>query len=148
MTHSSLPLCVNASDLRATYNTIINLFHHHHAGVCQCPRRCTEILYNTVWDVKKQHPQGATVMHITIPDDSIEVFAERYAYTFVRLLCDLGGTLGLFLGFCVLTILELLEATFRLASVRVKVWKNGTNKVQRQEEYKKSSAYKIVRIYQ
>jgi hypothetical protein len=40
---------------------------------------------------------------------NVEVYETSRAMTFVQLLCSLGGNLGLFLGFSVVTILEFLE---------------------------------------
>ena len=56
--------------------------------------------------------------------DKIE---ETEAYTLIALLCDIGGSLGFVLGISLLTILEIVDATFNLCILTGrKIWKRLT----------------------
>uniref|UniRef100_T1J8P5 Uncharacterized protein n=1 Tax=Strigamia maritima TaxID=126957 RepID=T1J8P5_STRMM len=108
-----LQLCSNAADLNKTQFSVIRRFELRENMQCNdCPRRCKEVLFNILQDVVKPGKNGSTVLHIYIPDNTIDSLNEKYTYDFVTFLCELGGTLGLFLGFCSLTLIELVEVVF------------------------------------
>uniref|UniRef100_T1IKC6 Uncharacterized protein n=1 Tax=Strigamia maritima TaxID=126957 RepID=T1IKC6_STRMM len=47
---------------------------------------------------------------IYFEDDVIETIEEFYSYTLIPFICDVGGNLGLFLGLCIPTMIEIIQS--------------------------------------
>lgn len=90
--------------------------------VKQCPRRCDKFIYSTILqmqenylesDVKSAREVNATLLKVSLRHGNVYqagtvISEEVYFYSFTELINNVGGTLGLFLGATLMTIVQLL----------------------------------------
>ncbi|GMS93465.1 hypothetical protein PENTCL1PPCAC_15640, partial [Pristionchus entomophagus] len=106
-------------------------FHHMTAGMddCECKHACSEITYSMTFSTSKW-PSGASdlgdcedmteseckefyqlnaaMVEVYYEQLNYELLQESEAYGFVNLIADFGGHLGLWMGFSVITVVEVL----------------------------------------
>ena len=102
-------ICTKPEDINATMK-IAQKMHHSLANVCSSP--CTTMQVFAVGDnkmrAKSEHPQLVLVFQSRIQNGQ-----ERYLYTFLSLIAEVGGYVGLILGYSLLNAAEFLIALFR-----------------------------------
>lgn len=76
----------------------------------ECLIECNKLVYapyiESVTDTEKN--QGKFLIYF--PEMWYEIVEEKNSYDIIALLCDVGGTFGLFLGCSILTLVELIES--------------------------------------
>ena len=80
-----------------------------------------KMLHNNISNIMLA--EDMTILHFTLETDEITVIKENSAYTFVQLLSDVGGQLGLWLGTSVITVFEVLALLYKLIKVTLKMCK-------------------------
>ncbi|XP_071785466.1 acid-sensing ion channel 1C-like [Asterias amurensis] len=108
---------------------------------CDCPVTCESTTYTTSlsysrmpsdfynqklldyvadlgWVVEEDHFLTNSVMlQLYFEEMTTEVITQREAYTFFAFLCDIGGSMGLWLGGSILTIVEIFDHLFQIAFI-------------------------------
>lgn len=88
----------------------------------QCPRKCSRIIYDTILQVQQNYlasekkaakEANASLIqvylrHGNVYQGGMVVSEEIYIYSFTQLLNNIGGTLGLFVGATLMTLVQLL----------------------------------------
>ncbi|KAL8592555.1 hypothetical protein ACOMHN_030240 [Nucella lapillus] len=110
--------------------------YHYGGGVakeaCQCPMPCRQNVYssgvssasfrntallNDVLRKKKMSmPYGVTHLHLYFPDPVVTTIEQVPVYTLEGLLGSIGGQVGLFMGFSLVTVAEMCELIFLLCT--------------------------------
>ena len=102
-------ICTKPEDINATMK-IAQKMHHSLANVCNSP--CTTMQVFAVGDnkfkAKSGHPQLVLVFQSRIQNGQ-----EQYLYTILTLIAEVGGYVGLILGYSLLNVAEFLVALFR-----------------------------------
>lgn len=73
-------------------------------------------------------PQG-TQIEVTLGKYGMAIMNEMTSYNFNALLCDIGATLGLFMGLSLITIIEVLEYVIIACLSRIKSRKESSSTV-------------------
>uniref|UniRef100_T1J8T2 Uncharacterized protein n=1 Tax=Strigamia maritima TaxID=126957 RepID=T1J8T2_STRMM len=107
--YSDVPLCTNGLDARVAYDQLLDLaVTFDYAKKCKCTKVCDEILYTDHF--KNLQHQDKSELCVYFDDNVIENIEEHYSYRFVTFICDVGGNLGLFLGFSIPAMYQLGES--------------------------------------
>merc|ERR1711915_63067 len=112
--HSSLKLCFSKADIVKTQNTLEWIKSSHIKNISRisgCYLKCTETKYEVTVLSEEQLSWARnwiSDVYIQAESDSEEVSHEYYAYDSGALIGDLGGYLGLFLGWSFLSIFSSL----------------------------------------
>ncbi|XP_070560649.1 acid-sensing ion channel 1-like isoform X2 [Ptychodera flava] len=99
---------------------------------CECPLPCTQVIYKPnlshakytyqafanfqaeYFGVPPEYFESNLVkLHIFFQELAIHEVQEEVAYNIFGLLCDIGGSLGLWLGGSILTVIEILDICFK-----------------------------------
>uniref|UniRef100_T1JKA6 Uncharacterized protein n=1 Tax=Strigamia maritima TaxID=126957 RepID=T1JKA6_STRMM len=112
MTDSKQEMCDNWTKTKSAYNISVQIYSDLRVGECQCPRICNEKVYTTSLD-DTGHNGNLTIISLYYSDNYHEIIKEKYTYVFSALISDIGGNLGLFLGACILTLMEVVETLVR-----------------------------------
>ena len=72
-------------------------------------------------------PENTTELNLRYTSASIEVQKEEYAYSFLTLVADIGGVLGMFIGFNFLMIWEFILICINKLQYQVIKQKNKSN---------------------
>ncbi|CAG7819071.1 unnamed protein product [Allacma fusca] len=75
----------------------------------RCLIECNKIVYTPFVESVAPSLKKISKLVFYFPEMSYEIVQEKEAYDLIALLCDVGGTFGLFLGCSILTLVELLE---------------------------------------
>ncbi|GAB6029660.1 hypothetical protein CHUAL_005394 [Chamberlinius hualienensis] len=100
---------------------------------CICIPRCISLSYEISTDTIYFPDRPVTRVRIFYSDFDYTSYNEYMSFSFVALLSDIGGTLGLFLGFSFMTLLEIFEILI------LKIKKVHKHKKKLKEDAKKSS---------
>ena len=87
----------------------------------KCLIECTKVVYTPFVESVAPSRQNIGKLVMYFPTMSYEIVKEKNAYDIIAFLCDIGGTFGLFLGFSILTVIELLESIFIFSYRRLRV---------------------------
>lgn len=79
-------------------------------GKCKCGKPCEETIYEFQVDTRV-HNKGEhlTTINVYPNREEVEILREKRAFILYALICEIGGTLGLYMGACLLTFIELGE---------------------------------------
>jgi hypothetical protein len=121
------PVCTSAEDYKALRNASIDLLSGWAPSLRiedtakeQCPQLCTKLSY-TVQSVApsgSDKPQKAAFYFdpthicswkVVMMTETVKVTKQFYAYDVGNLIGELGGSWGLFLGFSLITLFDLVE---------------------------------------
>ena len=58
------------------------------------------------------HGQAYLDLHLRLNFEDFAIYSEFYIYDWVSFIAEIGGFLGLFLGYAVLTLVDLMEVVF------------------------------------
>ncbi|GAB6028888.1 hypothetical protein CHUAL_004688 [Chamberlinius hualienensis] len=123
-----LPLCHKLKTINKLYPVPIHHFQKPIDIKCTCKSACNTTSYDVYVDI--QSPTGTkypNTTHISVYRSSTRPFylvtSERRNYSFNNLLCDIGGTLGLFVGISILTMCEIIEYALLCATDWMKRFK-------------------------
>jgi hypothetical protein len=121
------PVCTTVEDYKALRDAVFQLLsgREHTEGIKdvakeQCPQLCTKVHYTVQVGVppdndkpqksafyfEKSHTSSWEVVMTT---ETVKVTTQYYAYTLGNLIGELGGSWGLFLGFSLMTLFDLVE---------------------------------------
>uniref|UniRef100_T1IU28 Uncharacterized protein n=1 Tax=Strigamia maritima TaxID=126957 RepID=T1IU28_STRMM len=117
---SELPLCANGEEALVAYNQLRHLsVSFNYFEQCKCPKICDEMIYTDrlkMIDSKPTDPYllkfyvDVTLLTLYFDDDVIEEIVEKYNYSFVSFIGNVGGNLGLFLGLSIPGLFQLAES--------------------------------------
>nr|WCI13718.1 broad-range thermal receptor 1 protein [Scolopendra subspinipes]WCI13721.1 broad-range thermal receptor 1 [Scolopendra mutilans] len=103
-----LPLCSTPTDARKIFvatDDVIQNFEKESS----CKRKCEETLYIVEFMHLFERSNISIDMSVYFAYNYIQVATEYLTYTLRGLLSDIGGVLGLFLGICILSVIEVFE---------------------------------------
>uniref|UniRef100_T1J809 Uncharacterized protein n=1 Tax=Strigamia maritima TaxID=126957 RepID=T1J809_STRMM len=109
LTQSKLPDCKNAHEFNDFHTKLAKL--QFLIPKCKCSRACTTISYTTTrmsYENEENKKKVVSTIGIVMVGNVKQIITEHYSYPFTSFLSDLGGSIGLFLGISLFTILELL----------------------------------------
>uniref|UniRef100_T1ITG4 Uncharacterized protein n=1 Tax=Strigamia maritima TaxID=126957 RepID=T1ITG4_STRMM len=102
---SELPWCVTQSDVTNMLKKVKDfILSFNYMEKCVCPKICDQIEYNRYLEFIEIGNE--TSLSIVFAHNIIEEIEEYYAYTVIPFICDLGGSLGLFLGLSILSVCQ------------------------------------------
>uniref|UniRef100_T1IXR0 Uncharacterized protein n=1 Tax=Strigamia maritima TaxID=126957 RepID=T1IXR0_STRMM len=101
-----------------TYRILAEFTWHQ----CACPRLCTGLSFSISQDANWMYSAKISFLRILLifQDATIDIISEYYAYTMMSLLCDIGSILGLMLGICILTFIQIIEVAFYFLKNKIK----------------------------
>ena len=102
----NIPVCTNWSMLAhfgKEYERIMFMFQDDLIKATNCSLPCTFLEYKVIEKVKEPL-DGEIEFWLSIASKSMEVLREELSYPFLSLVADIGGVLGLFIGFNFLMI--------------------------------------------
>ncbi|VDL72988.1 unnamed protein product [Nippostrongylus brasiliensis] len=100
-------------------------FHHVTERMdCECKQRCTEIVHElgdcdgmTETECENYYRLNAAMVEVFYEQLNYELLQESEAYGLVNLIADFGGHLGLWLGFSVITVMEVIVLILDVVSI-------------------------------
>ncbi|KAL6724844.1 hypothetical protein Aduo_019697 [Ancylostoma duodenale] len=114
-------------------------FHHVTERMnCECKQRCTEIVHEVTFSASRwpsgatdlgdcdgmtesecenYYRQNAAMVEVFYEQLNYELLQESEAYGLVNLIADFGGHLGLWLGFSVITVMEVIVLVVDVVSI-------------------------------
>ena len=97
--------CENSTNARHTYAVTLQVYEQMDELCRHCHQPCDLFQYNMITDVIK--PFHVTRLKILISNNFVESTTEVASYNLVMLVGDIGGTVGFFLGMCMLNVLNI-----------------------------------------
>lgn len=132
---------VNASYCGVPYHTladdIISQMYNGTLPPCRCIPPCKRNYFENVVDTTYSEgfdSKNQSRVTIFYEDFTRELVIEELAYGFVPLLCDIGGSLGFFLGISVLTLIHFLETAVTYIKTRWLVKKREEDNSKKSEK--------------
>ena len=98
-----------------TYSQIVEAWHDaftSHEESCPKWPKCKRSLYNMESLSTKEKP-GASTLQIKLKSPNVLNIADSYSYDIQSFIGEVGGTLGLFLGLSMFSIVEFIEYILR-----------------------------------
>ncbi|CAG0894958.1 unnamed protein product [Darwinula stevensoni] len=112
----SLPLCERMKDLRDLIVGYDEKTRRNGDSNCSCPPPCRRVRYTVAVAPKEfrceSGPSLMTVLKIYFPRRQVEVLVEKEAYDSTQMVGELGGCVGLFLGFSLVSVYEIVAGFF------------------------------------
>lgn len=89
-------------------------FQFEDVGQCKakCHRPCEQDTYETFIDEKLNVDSNIMRVGLYPQREGTVLLIDKYSYTLVALFCDIGATLGFYLGMSTLSIIETMEVLF------------------------------------
>lgn len=116
-----LPLCDTEKEFRQLYPLPNTARRDDGQSACDCPLICSTITYKMHVDSRTTDQADTASLLIRPLVQQTSVTIERCAYTFNALVCDVGATLGFFLGISLLAVFELGEYCIMLCAANLDV---------------------------
>ncbi|CAG0890777.1 unnamed protein product [Darwinula stevensoni] len=123
---SKKPLCRKAEEYTRFIQEYEDLIGTTNASRCnlRCPRRCQSVRFRPILEtnnIGNSENMPSAWINFYFPSMEVEVLEEQWSYDILEMLGELGGSLGIMLGFSLLSIYDLLEvALFNIRSCRKK----------------------------
>uniref|UniRef100_T1JAY0 Uncharacterized protein n=1 Tax=Strigamia maritima TaxID=126957 RepID=T1JAY0_STRMM len=100
--------CTTGEESRVVYDATLEMYLATKPSHCNCPPKCVDVNYEMNMDIQgKLH--NVTILEIYYQTNNFQQISQVYAYGFVSFVCDVGGNLGFYFGFCLLTFLEIID---------------------------------------
>lgn len=106
---SKWPACRTGLEAKRAFDQTRDFYYTYNWTRCVCKRQCRENVYVANTNTAEKRPDDRSVMVFQLADNLVERVYEEHSYSFSALLSDIGGSIGIFLGFSILSLLQLLE---------------------------------------
>ncbi|CAG0886790.1 unnamed protein product [Darwinula stevensoni] len=121
LTASKKPLCRKAEEYTRFIQEYEDLIGTTNASRCnqRCPRRCQSVRFRPILEtnnIGNSENMPSAWINFYFPSMEVEVLEEQWSYDILEMLGELGGSLGIMLGFSLLSIYDLLDVA--LSNIR------------------------------
>lgn len=107
---SNKKVCINSSEfLEDAYRKTLEFYRTMKLSDCDCKRKCTDVIYSVMSDVVNMPWEWKSTVQLSYPINIYEVVIENHAYSLESLLSDIAGSIGFYMGVCILSIVEIVN---------------------------------------
>uniref|UniRef100_T1INH1 Uncharacterized protein n=1 Tax=Strigamia maritima TaxID=126957 RepID=T1INH1_STRMM len=107
--NSTLPLCNTLFQVKNINNKIFQL--QQHPAAYYCTRPCTDIKY-TLDVISEPIKSNKYLIEVDMKTNTRIVVSEYFTYPISTLISDVGGSIGLFLGISLLSLIDFVRSNF------------------------------------